>query len=193
MYVKKAATPLCHYALSTIMKTHTSLILTPLIIFAALMAACKPSDSSGDAAGKGSGSDPYAVAADAPVGKEVEVTANDQMKFSLEFFDVEAGQVVRVTLKNVGSMPKMSMGHNLVILEQNADEQAFVEAAMNAPTTDYVPADKSGVVIAYTKLLGPDESDSITFKAPTKKGRYTFICSFPGHFQVGMKGFMVVR
>lgn len=157
------------------------------------MAACKPSGSSGDAAGKGGGSDPYAVAADAPIGKEVELTANDQMKFNLEFFDVEAGQVVRVTLKNIGSMPKMSMGHNLVILEQNTDEKAFVEAAMNAPVTEYVPVDLSDAIIAHTKLLGPGESDSFTFKAPTKKGRYTFICSFPGHYQVGMKGFMVVR
>lgn len=176
------------------MKTHTSIALTSLMVLAALLTACKPSGSSdGAAASSGSGSDPYAVAPDTPVGKEVEVTANDQMKFSLEFFDVEAGQVVRVTLKNVGSMPKMSMGHNLVILEQGADEKAFAEAAMNAPTTEYVPADMSKVVIAHTKLLGPGESDSITFKAPTKKGRYAFICSFPGHFQVGMKGFMVVR
>ena len=179
------------------MKTHTTLLLTPLILLAALMAACKPSGSS-DSAAAGSGSaaaapNPYAVAADAAIGKEVELTANDQMKFNLEFFDVEAGQVVRLTLKNVGSMPKMSMGHNLVILVDNVDEQAFVEAAMNAPVTDYVPADMASSVIAHTKLLGPGESDSITFKAPTKKGRYTFICSFPGHFQVGMKGFMVVR
>jgi azurin len=87
----------------------------------------------------------------------------------------------------------MSKGHNLVILEQEADEKAFVEAAMNAPVTEYVPVEMSDVIIAHTKLLGPGESDTITFKAPTKKGRYVFLCSFPGHYQIGMKGYMVVR
>jgi len=56
-----------------------------------------------------------------------------------------------------------------------------------------VPVEMSDVIIAHTKLLGPGESDTITFKAPTKKGRYVFLCSFPGHYQIGMKGYMVVR
>ncbi len=176
------------------MNKYVTPVLIPVMLLAALMSACKPSGSDSGATGKSTpGSSPYAVAADAVVEKAVEITGNDQMKFNLEFFDVEAGQVVSVTLKNVGSMPKMSMGHNLVILVQNADEKAFVEASMNAPTTDYVAAEKPEVIIAHTKLLGPGESDTITFKAPTKKGRYTFLCSFPGHYQVGMKGYMVVR
>lgn len=174
------------------MKRRTTTFLIPFIILAALLAACKPAGSP-TADNSGSGKESNVVAADTPIDKEIEITANDQMKFSLEFFDVKAGEIVRLTLKNVGSMPKMSMGHNLVILKQGTDEKAFVEAAMGAPTTDYVPADMSGSIIANTKLLGPGESDSIVFKAPTKKGRYPFLCSFPGHFQVGMKGFMIVR
>ena len=179
------------------MNKYTTPVLIPLMLLAAFMAACKPSGSDSNASASAdksaSGSNPYAVAADATIDKVVEITGNDQMKFNLEFFDVEGGQVVSLTLKNVGSMPKMSMGHNLVILEQEADEKAFVEAAMNAPVTEYVPVEMSDVIIAHTKLLGPGESDTITFKAPTKKGRYVFLCSFPGHYQIGMKGNMVVR
>lgn len=182
------------------MKKYTTPVLIPLMLLAAVMAACKPSDSDSQASSSSAasdsataGSDPYAVAADAKVDKEVEITADDQMKFNIEFFDVEPGQVVSLTLKNIGSMPKMSMGHNLVVLKQKTDEEAFVQASMNAPTTDYVPEDHADEIIVHTKLLGPGESDTIKFKAPTKKGRYTFICSFPGHYQVGMKGKMVVK
>ena len=45
--------------------------------------------------------------------------------------------------------------------------------------------------IAYTKLIGGGESDTIIFDAPLK-GSYTYICSFPGHYGV-MKGVLVVK
>ena len=74
------------------------------------------------------------------------------------------------------------------------DLQAFVVAAAEAVTTDYIPggAHKASV-LAATKLLGPKERDTATFTAPTAPGRYEFICSFPGHFQVGMRGVLIVQ
>jgi uncharacterized cupredoxin-like copper-binding protein len=33
----------------------------------------------------------------------------------------------------------------------------------------------------------------VTFGVPAKPGSYTFICSFPGHFNAGMRGTLVVR
>jgi azurin len=59
--------------------------------------------------------------------------------------------------------------------------------------TEYVPTVKPKRVLASTKLLGPGESHTVRFYAPTKPGRYVFICSFPGHFQVGMKGELIVE
>jgi uncharacterized cupredoxin-like copper-binding protein len=32
----------------------------------------------------------------------------------------------------------------------------------------------------------------VTFTAPTTPGRYEFVCSFPGHYQVGMRGVLIV-
>ena len=46
-------------------------------------------------------------------------------------------------------------------------------------------------VIAATKLLGPGESETISFTAP-EPGDYQFVCSFPGHFAM-MRGIMVVK
>ena len=61
-----------------------------------------------------------------------------------------------------------------------------------AASTDYVPKDFKGV-LANTKLLGPGESDTVTFNAPFIPGDYPFFCSFPGHYSQGTKGFMTIK
>jgi azurin len=98
-----------------------------------------------------------------------------------------------VTLANKGTTPKFSMGHNFVLLGLAADVETFLVAAAEAPTTDYVPAARKADILAATKLLGPGERDTATFAAPAAPGRYPFICSFPGHAQVGMRGVLIVE
>ena len=129
----------------------------------------------------------------APAAAVIEITANDSMKFNLTRFEVAAGQEVKLTLTNLGTMQKAVMGHNLVILKKGADVKAYADAAVMAVATDYVPAAKADQVIAHTKLLGPKQSEEITFKAPTEPGEYPFLCSFPAHFLTGMKCVMVVK
>ena len=108
----------------------------------------------------------------------VELTANDQMKFSTIELNVKAGEKVTLTLKNIGTMPKESMAHNWVLLKDGTDLAAFAKEAISAP--DHIPTNDPNI-IAHTKLLGPGESDTIEFTVPA--GSYTFICSFPGHYQ----------
>ncbi len=114
----------------------------------------------------------------ANVSNTVELTANDQLKFDKTEITVKAGQKVTLTLKNIGTMPKESMGHNFVLLKDGTDLDAFEKEAMQAP--EHIPAGNPAVV-AHTKLLGPGESDTIEFTVPA--GDYTFICSFPGHYK----------
>ena len=108
----------------------------------------------------------------------VELTANDQMKFSTIEINVKAGEKVTLTLKNIGTMPKESMAHNWVLLKDGTDLAAFAKEAISAP--EHIPANDPNI-IAHTKLLGPGEADTIEFTVPA--GSYTFICSFPGHYQ----------
>lgn len=129
----------------------------------------------------------------APTAAVVEITANDAMKFSVTRFEVAAGQEVKLTLRNIGTMPKAAMGHNLIVLKKDADVKAYTDAAVMAAATEYVPAAKADQVIAHTKLLGPKQNDEITFTAPSEPGEYPFICSFPAHYLAGMKGVMVVK
>jgi azurin len=129
----------------------------------------------------------------AATGRAIEVTASDAMKFSVTEITAAPGETLSVTLANVGTTPKFSMGHNWVLLAAGTDPQAFVVAAADAVTTEYVPASLKAKVLASTKLLGPKERDTATFTAPSTPGRYEFVCSFPGHFQVGMRGVLIVR
>jgi len=111
-------------------------------------------------------------------------------------FEVRPGQRVAITLKNIGTTPKFSMGHNLVVLDKQITEQniqaKFLDPASTEASHDYVPQnDKS--VLAHTKLLGPNETDTVTFTAPQVPGQYLYVCSFPGHYTQGTKGFMTVK
>lgn len=165
------------------------LLLITLLI--ALLSACGPSST--NTSTEKTVKTVKTVEPAGPVDKTIEIRANDQMKFNIGSFEVAAGQTIKIVLKNIGSMPKMSMGHNVVVLQPGTDEKAFVEAAMLAAATDYIPADHKSSVVAHTKMLGGGEEDSVVFTVPDQKGEYPYICSFPGHFQVGMKGVMSVR
>ena len=121
----------------------------------------------------------------------VEITANDQMKFSVATIDAKVGEEIKVVFKNVGTLPKEAMGHNWVLLKPGVDVAAFATAAMTAKDTDYVPAAKKGDVVAFVKVLGPKQEGDVTFKVPAA-GDYTFVCSFPGHYML-MKGVLKAK
>lgn len=111
----------------------------------------------------------------------ISLTGDDAMKYDKTLFKVKAGQKVTLDFKNIGKQPAAAMSHNVVILQQGTDVQKFGEAAIPAAATEHIPASMSTDVIAHTKLLGPGESDQITFTLPDA-GVYDFICTFPGHF-----------
>ncbi|HEX5177133.1 MAG TPA: azurin [Chthoniobacteraceae bacterium] len=161
-----------------------------------LFAACdnKTASSSGQDAGESSAkaAPPEAPDPNLPE-KKVEITGNDQMKFDVVAIEAKPGQKVTVTLKNLGTMPKVSMGHNFVLLKPGIDPAKFVEAGQMHMARDFIAPEMESQVIAHTKLLGPGETDTISFAAPRKPGAYTYICSFPGHFAIGMKGVLTVQ
>jgi azurin len=115
------------------------------------------------------------------VSNDIKLTGDDAMKYDKTLFKVKAGQPVTLDFKNVGKQPAAAMSHNVVILQQGTDVQAFGEAAIPAAATEHIPPSMKTDVIAHTKLLGPGQSDKITFTLPDA-GVYDFICTFPGHF-----------
>ena len=135
-----------------------------------------------------------AASAPAPTGpRTVEITAGDNMKYSLTSIEAKPGEQITVILTNIGTQPKEVMGHNWILLKAGTDVAAFDQAAALAKTTNYFPPELAGSVLAHIELLGPRKSGEVTFNAPTTPGEYSFLCSFPAHFQIGMKGVLIVK
>ena len=123
--------------------------------------------------------------------KTIVIKGSDAMQFDLKEIKVKAGQKIKLTLTHSGKLAKAAMGHNFVLLKPGVDIAAFGGKAAAARETDYIPKSEEANIIAHTKLVGGGESDTIEFTAP-KKGTYTFICSFPGHYAL-MKGNFIVE
>ncbi len=165
------------------------------LLGALLLFSCeKPTENSASSANAGKNSSAESSPnsspsprADLPV-KKLEVTGDDEMKFNVEKLEAQARQSIELTFKNVGTMPKQSMGHNWSLLVKDANAQELLEAGFASASNDYVASKDEDQVIARTKILGPGETETITFTAPASPGSYEYICTFPGHFMGGMKG-----
>mgnify|MGYP001198901350 CR=1 FL=1 len=163
-------------------------LLSSLILFVTLGLSCAIAR---DKASEGNES----VAKDKDkAAQEVVISGNDTMQFDVKSFEVKAGSKVKLTLKNVGQIPKIAMGHNLVLLKKGVTAFAFGQKSLGAGASAVNPLPDSlkGDVIAHTKLLGPAESDTIEFTAPKEPGSYEYVCTFPGHFAL-MRGTMTVK
>lgn len=176
------------------MNVTSRILLAGAAIAALVLTGCGQSEKTAGAASAASASASTAAEPDKPSsGRVIAITANDTMKFDVTEIRAKPGEALSVTLTNTGTVPKFSMGHNWVLVDEGTDLNAFASAAAEAATTEYVPASFKSHVLAATKLLGPKESSVATFYAPKKPGRYPFLCAFPGHMQVGMKGELIVE
>ena len=85
------------------------------------------------------------------------------------------------------------MLHNLLIVKPGAVDkvgQAAFELGLDGATRAYVP--DLPEVLFHTGLIEPEKTETIFFEAPTKKGTYTFVCTFPGHYTL-MQGSLIVK
>jgi len=134
---------------------------------------------------------PAAAAAKSSGARVIEITANDQMQFSVKAIEAKGGEELKLVLTNIGTLPKEAMGHNWVLLKAGTDPMAFGMASMTAKDSDYIAPAMKEQVVAFIKVLGPKQSGEATFKAPAA-GEYPFLCSFPGHVAL-MKGTLTVK
>ena len=128
--------------------------------------------------------------------REIRLEAGDSMKFSVTRIEAAAGETLRVVLVNTGSAPKEAMGHNWVLLRPGADATAYAQAAVGARATDYLPEARAADVLAHTKLLGGGARDAVVFTVPPDAApgsEMVYLCTFPAHLQLGMRGVLAVR
>ncbi len=114
----------------------------------------------------------------------VTIEGTDQMTFNLSQIDVKKScETFTVTLKHVGQLPAVAMGHNWV-LSKSEEYQAVAQEGMALSLDKNYINDEDERVLAHTAVIGGGEETSVTFDvSKLQEGQaYTYFCSFPGHY-----------
>ena len=116
-------------------------------------------------------------------------TVEEEMRYDIPWFAVEAGRDVQIVVRN-----EDLMAHNLVVTQPDALQEVANLAAADGPKIgpsgkQYVP--DSDKILVATEMIQAEKKGKITFTAPTEPGEYPYVCTFPGHW-MRMYGVMVV-
>ena len=135
----------------------------------------------------------FAAPASGAAARVVQIRTGDTMKFDPAAITAAPGESITVVIKHTGQMPKVAMGHNFVLLKKASEAKSIVDKCSSARDTEFIAPAVKPQLLAFTKLVGPGETAEVTFTVPAQKGEYLFICTFPGHFAMGMKGTLTVK
>ena len=115
-------------------------------------------------------------------------TLVEKMKYDLSEFTIEPSKKVKLIFANPDYMP-----HNLVITKPNqADSIAQLALRLGAEGFEMAFVPESTDVLWSTQLVDHGKEEELNFTAPSKKGDYPYVCTFPGH-HILMRGVMKVR
>jgi putative heme-binding domain-containing protein len=114
--------------------------------------------------------------------RDIRLEAGKNLTFATPTLHVEAGEAVRLSFVNPDVVP-----HNWVLVKpgmlRTVGELANrLIADPEAAARNYVP--RTDEVLVYTDVVPPHETTKIHFRAPKERGRYPFLCTFPGHWMV---------
>ena len=114
----------------------------------------------------------------------------ERMLFDVKKFEVKPGQPVKLVFSNPDAMQ-----HNLVIVKPGALEEVGMAGNEMAKDPDGIKRDfvpRTDKVLHATKLIDPQGTAILRFKAPIEPGSYPYLCTFPGHWVI-MNGVMEVK
>src|SRR5215211_6126358 len=107
--------------------------------------------------------------------RTIDLTGGDDMKFSVTTIKARAGEPLRLRLVSTGTIPKVAMAHNVVILKAATDVTKFINDGAPFRVSDFIAPAMKDAVIAKTAFAGPGETVQVAFTAPAKPGRYPFV------------------
>jgi uncharacterized cupredoxin-like copper-binding protein len=124
--------------------------------------------------------------------KVVEIQVGDNMRFIPSVIDAHPGQRMRVILKPIGKI--QALAHSFVLLREGTAPKDFVDrTSESTKETSVIRPAMIDQVIAATTFVKPGNVGEVTFEAPAQPGEYIFVCTSPGHFNLGMKGRLIVK
>ncbi len=125
---------------------------------------------------------------------ELKPHASNPLGYDKTDLTVKAGQKVKLTLNNTGSLAPQP--HNFILVKPGRLDAVGAQA--NAMMTDpqamtkgYIPDASKDDILAHTKLVMPSSTETIEFVAPADAGDYPYMCTFPGHWLL-MRGVLHV-
>ncbi|MFM7079300.1 MAG: plastocyanin/azurin family copper-binding protein [Bacteroidota bacterium] len=110
-----------------------------------------------------------------------------EMSFDMKSMKVSAGTTVKLIVKSTSL--DASMPHNWVLVHKGTMKAVGTAGMQAGRDKDFVP--DSPDVLLKSKLLGPNESDTLIFPAPPV-GTYEYVCTYPGHWSI-MNGTFTVE
>jgi azurin len=123
----------------------------------------------------------------------IDIGGGDDMKYSVTTIRAKAGESLRIRFVSRGTVPKIAMAHNIVILKPGTDVVKFVNEGAAFRQDDFIAPALKDMVIAKTPFAGPGETVDVVFKVPAKPGTYPYVCTFAGHCLAGMRGTLTVQ
>jgi azurin len=125
--------------------------------------------------------------------RTIDLTGGDDMKYNVTTITARPGEPLRLRFISKGTLPRVAMAHNIVVLKAGTDVAQFITDGLPFRASDFIAPATNNAVIAKTPFAGPGETVQVFFTAPAKPGRYPFVCTFSGHYQAGMKGTLIVK
>jgi putative heme-binding domain-containing protein len=125
-----------------------------------------------------------------PDARRIEISAGQNLSYSSRTLRAKPGERLCLTLKNPDAV-----SHNWVLIKPDALARVGtltnrLVADPDAVLQQYVP--RTDDVLVYTDIVPPRQQFSIYFDAPQEKGRYPYLCTFPGHWMV-MNGDLIIE
>ncbi|QEH37147.1 Auracyanin-B precursor [Aquisphaera giovannonii] len=122
--------------------------------------------------------------------REVRVKAGPNLTFLPSSLTARPDEPIKLVFQNPDVVP-----HNWALLRPGSlarvgDLLNRIIAEADAAVRHYIP--RSDDVIAYVDITDPGTEFAIYFRAPSARGRYPFVCTFPGHWMV-MNGVLTVE
>lgn len=117
---------------------------------------------------------PWGIAGDAnAVGRRIEFTMDDNMRFTPDRLEVKEGETVRIVIRNQGKLM-----HEFVIgTKRTLDEHAAL--MVKFPNMEHDEP--------YMAHVGPGKTGQIVWTF-NRAGDFDFACLIAGHYQAGMVG-----
>ena len=117
-------------------------------------------------------------------------TGAEDFRYVRTELEAPAGAEITLRLNNLTDAAD-EVGHNWVLVRPGQEAAVLANGLTAGDDRDWLDVNDPGI-IAATRLIEGGKRDDVTFLAP-EPGAYTFLCTFPEHYDAGMKGTLTIN